>query len=123
MKITNEGVEYLIETPRYHYFRCAGTKLFPESAVFVAVFEGNSNIQDIRFQDWLGMMLHNKIVMSSDNLLNEEEVEVLNKVSPMSDSILVVNDTDSEYILKTLFKIVNTLLEDGSVLKSLELIK
>jgi hypothetical protein len=120
MRITNEGTEYSIKTPRYRYFRRDGVTLFPESVVFKATFIGNSNIQDLRFEDWLGRLLHNKIVTSLESPLEEEEVELLRRVSPLADPFLTVNSTDKEYILETFYTIINSLLPEGSTLKSLE---
>lgn len=119
-KVTNEGIEHTIETPRYHYFECVGDKLTPKSIYFTGTFLGGTYIQDLRFVDWLGMMLNNKIVIASDNMLGEEVTLYLGKVSTLSDPFLVVQNIDQEYITSTLFNILTALLTEGSKLKSLE---
>lgn len=117
MTITNEGVEYLIETPRYHYLEYKDGQLFPKSVMFKANILGDTYIQDLRFVDWLGMMLNNKIVMQSDKMANEEQADTLEKISPLNDPLLIVENTNSQYLTITFFNIIKKL---GLQIKSLE---
>lgn len=120
MKVTSEGVEHTIETPRYHYFECIGETLTPKSICFTGTFLGDTHIQDLLFTDWLGMMLNNKIVIASDSMPTEESAYNLERVSPLPDPFLIVQDIDPEYITSTIFIILTALLAEGSKLKSLE---
>jgi hypothetical protein len=78
-----------------------------------------SVIQGLRFEDWLGMMIHNKILIPSEIKLTEQQEESLRSISPLADPFLVVEDTDQQYIAQIIFTIVNSLLETGSNLTSL----
>jgi len=119
MKVTKDGVEYSIKTPRYHYSEYVGGVLFPKSIQFVGTFKGLSEIQNLRFVDWVGMLIHNKIVVPSEDVLKPEVEQGLRSASPLADPFLIVEDTDQGYITKMLFTIANTLLEKDSQLIAL----
>jgi len=121
MKVTSDGIEHTIETPRYHYLECVGETLFPKSVSFKGVFIGESHIQGLRFVDWLGMMLNNKIVIASENTISPLCDDLFRKVSPIKDPYLTVSDTSHEYLTSTIYNILTILLADGdSQIKSLE---
>lgn len=120
MTITNEGIEYLIETPRYHYLEYKDGVLHPKSIIFKGLILGKPYIQDLRFIDWVGMMLNNKIIVASDEMPEEHVLQIIKDVSILKDPLLVVDHTNIQYITQTLFTIANHLLEEGSKLKSLE---
>jgi hypothetical protein len=58
--------------------------------------------------------------MSSEEKLTEDQEQLLRSLSPLSDPFLVVENTGIEYLTKTLFTIVNSLLPAGSNLKYLK---
>jgi len=121
MKVTSDGIEHTIQTPRYHYLECVGEILFPKSVSFKGVFIGESHIQGLRFIDWLGMMLNNKIVIASENVLSQYCDDLFRKVSPIEDPYLTVADTSPEYLTSTIYNILTVLLvEEDSKIKSLE---
>jgi hypothetical protein len=120
MKITEEGVQYDLKTPRYHYNEYVAGVLFPRSISFTGTFKGQAEVQGLRFEDWVGMLIHNKILIPSGDALKPEQEEKLRGVSPLADPFLVVEDTDPAYITKLLFTILNSLLQTESQLISLK---
>lgn len=117
MKITNEGTVSVIETERIHIMVLNDLgQLLPNSMKFRIEYLSDSllepTIQGISIEYWLCRMLENKIVSKTEIALSPEMIEFFNRICPVENSILFVENNSNYYISKTLFQILQKLLPE-----------
>lgn len=111
MKISNQEIRRSVKSDRIHFLVFDELGYFiPKSVKFKLDYFGKSlTIQGISFNDWAKEMLENKLVISSSKVLLPRFFE---HIQGGEESVLIVENTEMEYITKTLFKILETILPE-----------
>lgn len=91
-------------------------KLIPQSIQFTGVFTDIPEIQTLNLEQWLCAMLENKIVMGSGDKLDV----AIERLSLLEDPYLIVQDTNPDYITRTLFQILKKVLNSNSTITTFD---
>lgn len=111
MKISNQEIRRSVKSDRIHFLVFDELGYFvPKSVKFKLDYFGNElSIQGISFNDWSKEILENKLVVSSSKLLLSTYFE---HIQGGEESVLIVENTEMEYITRTLFQILEKILPE-----------
>lgn len=123
MIINETGTLLKVESTQIVYSLYVDGIIYPATSKFVATFTGGDKIQGLNFSEWMYRLLEGKVITKVDDIPSEKLDYALRMVSNTENYYLMVERLDDEYLLSTFFRTLNTLLEQGSELISLEWIK
>lgn len=111
MKISNQENRQSIKSDRIHFIVFDELGYFiPNSVKFKLDYFGNELlIQGMSFNEWAKSILENRVVVSSSKQIFSKHFE---QIKGGEESILIVENIELEYIVRTLFQILEKLLPD-----------
>lgn len=120
MIINENGIVYRQESSYINYFIYENGLLKPKDVKLVGYFSEFVKIGELNFDTWVDFILKDKVVLSSDTFIEGEIDTYLKRLTGREDPYLIVPSLSIEDLLKLLFKIIQTLLDEHIKIYSLE---